>query len=213
MYEAKCDPASYHAVAHHTRWRRVPYLPARVLDHKRWLIRSSTTVWRKCSASLPGRSGRAESDRRSRPVRSQVQTPSGKWREFKSELSNGHRAAGIQPEAESKLPSICLRRTCSLACTRSLSTSTGCRCSTCSFISILFRTEKGISENDLVKVSMAPVKLSCGQSHHHNVPKFLVMWRSAVPERQPTQNVVADTPADMADENWRAGRRYPQSVC
>ncbi len=72
------------------RWRRVP-VPSRKssITSVGW-IRSSTTEWRKCSASLPGRSaGRAEKailpssaaryDRK-------FKTPSGKY-EFKSELA------------------------------------------------------------------------------------------------------------------------------
>ncbi len=81
--------------------------PGSVLSRKSSIIsagwiRSSTTVWRKCSASLPGTiqgwTGRKAIPPLPPPgMTAKFKTPSGKY-EFKSELAEktGHRAAGIQ---------------------------------------------------------------------------------------------------------------------
>ncbi len=157
------------------------YLPARVRSQA-LLIRSSTTVWRKCTGIRPGRSaGRAKSDPAKlplRPVRSQFKTPSASmnlnlnWRRKRT-----YRAAGIQTEAESKLPFHLFTPHVQFALHRSLITSTGCRCLPGTVrLYPSFRTEKGISENDLVKVFSCTGEVELRAKVTTNVPKILVMW-------------------------------------
>ncbi len=78
---------------------------------------------------------------------------------------------------------------------------TGCRCSTGTvrLYPSFFRTEKGISENDLVKVFNGTGEVELRAKVTTNVPEdFLVMYEAWFPKRQyNVQNVVADTPADM----------------
>ncbi len=77
--------------------------------------------------------------------------------------------------------SICLRRTCSLACTRSLSTrlDAGVLPGTVRLYPSFFRTEKGISENDLVKVFNGTGEVELRAKVTTNVPEdFLVMYEA-----------------------------------
>lgn len=155
------------------RWRGVP-VPSRKssITSAGW-IRSSTTVWRKCLASLPGTICWTGRKKRSCQVLPPGTTASSKRRQASMNLNLNWRRKTAIPRCRNtnRKPranclSICLRRTCSLACTRSLSTWTGCRCSTRnrSFISILLPHRKKASARTIwSKFSMAPVKLSCGQ--------------------------------------------------
>lgn len=174
MYEAKCDLEIATMLSPPLiRWRRVP-VPSRKssITSVGW-IRSSTTEWRKCSASLPGTicwTGRKKRFCQALPPGT---TANSKRRQASMNLNLNWRRKTATPRCRNtnRKPranclSICLRRTCSLACTRSLSTWTGCRCSTRnrSFISILLPHRKKASAKTIwSKFSMAPVKLSCGQ--------------------------------------------------
>lgn len=155
------------------RWRRVPVLSRKSSIISAGWIRSSTTVWRKCSASLPGTICWTGRKKRSCQALPPGMTASSKRRQASMNLNLNWRRKTATPRCRNtnrkpraNCRSICLRRTCSLVCTRSLSTWTGCRCSTRnrSFISILLPHRKKASARTIwSKFSMAPVKLSCGQ--------------------------------------------------
>lgn len=174
MYEAKCDLEIATMLS-----RAINKMaPGSLLSRKSSIIsagwiRSSTTVWRKCSASLPGTICWTGRKKRSCQALPPGMTASSKRRQASMNLNLNWRRKTATPRCRNtnrkpraNCRSICLRRTCSLVCTRSLSTWTGCRCSTRnrSFISILLPHRKKASARTIwSKFSMAPVKLSCGQ--------------------------------------------------
>lgn len=155
------------------RWRRVP-VPSRKssITSAGW-IRSSTTVWRKCLASLPGTICWTGRKKRFCQVQPPGTTASSKRRQASMNLNLNWRRKTATPRCRNtnRKPranclSICLRRMCSSVSIRNLLTLTGCRCSIRNrlFISILLpRRKKALAKMTGSKFSTTLARWNCGQ--------------------------------------------------
>ncbi len=134
------------------RWRRVPVQLPQEFDHSAGWIRSSATVWRKCSASLRGTicwTGR----KRYCQVQPHGTIASSKHRQASMNLNLNWRRKRhtalpeYKPEAGSKLPFHLFTPHVQFGLHKFiLWTGCGCSAGTVRLYPSFFRTEKGISE-------------------------------------------------------------------